>query len=143
MTSLLIDDKEKIALTDWLLQREKVLLAELDTLTGLKRKLHNNIDSKNASETKTEAKAINSIDKEEKKDDFSSWVNTIKNELKNFSHPVPSGDIVKRLMNDHVLVQKGKRFITKAVTSKLWLLQERGEVIKSKENGKYVYSLKK
>ena len=142
MTSLQLDDREKSIFEDWLLQREKVLLDELNVLKSLQAKLKIDVEVKASSvqvnESKTVAKPIATTNKNES----SSWVNIIKTELKHFTHPVPSGEIVKRLLNKPSISEKGKRFITKAVTSKLWLLQERGEVIKSRENGKYVYALK-
>ena len=143
MTSLELNDREKDIFLSWLQEREKAIAEEMDVLKNLRSKLQNKKEViKPADENQSHPPVAKTV-LHKKEDESSSWVNTIKKQLEHFSHPVPSGEIVKQLLQQPKLAEKGKRFITKAVTSKLWLLQERGEVIKTRENGKYVYSLKK
>lgn len=142
MTAIQLDEKEIAIFQSLMMQREKALLDELELLKSLQSKLLiSDVKVKHPASEEIQVKAVSKPLVKQNEDSVTSWVDAIKNELKHFSHPVPSGEIVKRLLLKPAFSEKGKRFITKAVTSKLCLLQERGEVIKSRENGKFVYGL--
>lgn len=143
MTSIDLTDSEKNIFLNWLEQREKIICEELELLKNIRYKLDGRKESAKIEDLKPSVEDKQKKISQKEEDNSASWVNAVKKELQHYSRPVQSGEIVKRLLQKPSLAEKGKRFVTKAVTSKLWLLQERGEVSKTRENGRYVYSLKK
>lgn len=124
-------EEEQVFLT-WLQERETALVSQLQVLQTLRKKL--SVVATTA--VKSNAEPVNEAD--------TSWVEKIEAVFKHHKQPVASGEIINVIMKQYpLLAEKGRKYVTKAVTSKLWVMQERGEVKKQVENGKNVYLYQK
>ena len=124
--------EQKDLFEKWLNQVEEGLTKQLSDVKSLKSQI---------SDT---SKSFNSVSKSAVEDAPSkTWTSMLLDALNQLGGAQTSTQIVTWFMeNDLALKEKGKRYITKNVTSKLALLVEKGRVEKKVMGGKNVYALK-
>jgi len=129
METIQVTTDEKKLFLEWVGERESLLLAQLETIRALQKKLAGDSVDGHA----------NNIENGEEP----TWVEKINEAFKALDKPLTSGEIIDFLMNKYKqLNQKGRKYVTKAVTSKLWIMSDKGELTKEEKSGKNVYTLK-
>jgi hypothetical protein len=127
-----LTEEQKHLFDNWLQSREEELIAQLDKIKALR-----NLTSEETKSNNLPPKQSNNVIKSQ------SFSAKTLNAFNHLGTALTSVQIIDWLSeNDEQLKNKNRRYITKAVTSKLSFLVDRGRLEKKVIDGKNVYSLK-
>ena len=127
-----LTEEQKVLFDNWLQSREEELMAQLDKIRTLR-----NLASEDIKSHELPPKQLHKVIKSQ------SFSAKTLNAFNHLGTALTSVQIIDWLSeNDEQLKTKNRRYITKAVTSKLSFLVDRGRLEKKVIDGKNVYSLK-
>jgi hypothetical protein len=144
--SIQLSEEEKLLFDSWLKSREEGLLVQLQQVKSLRSKLNQNtLEPQVNQPAPLPSKPTPIIEKVHPKpfvDRQMSWTNKIINVFKALDKSLISKEIIDWfVINDETVKHKSREFVSKSVTAKLAVLEEKGLLKKEKIDNKYYYSL--
>lgn len=126
--------EQKRLFDKWLAEAEEALESRLEGIKSLRKQLKDK-NTEIIPPLKSKSKKLEA--------EYQSWTSKTLNTLKQLGGAQTSTAIITWLMDENMeLKSKGKRYVTKNVTSKLSLLVDKGLIEKKILDGKNVYILK-
>jgi hypothetical protein len=127
-----LTSEQKDLFDKWLSELQNDLEVRLDSVKVLRQQFQNNPE-----ETQQTSKS------KSREDTNASWTTKTVEALKQLEGARTSAEIIAWLMEREAdLQQRGKRYVTKNVTSKLSYLVDKGKLVKQIVDGKNFYNLK-
>ncbi len=143
--SILLSEDEKLLFNEWLNSREESLMAQLQEIKLLRTKLEQDAQ---VSPPKREEPVFRPapvrlpVQPKPFTDRQQSWTNKIIGVFKQLNKSLISKEIIDWfIINDETVKHKDRSFVSKSVTSKLAVLEEKGILRKDIIDKKHVYTM--